>query len=617
MPVPHLSVPRDAVPSRRGRSLAALLALCGLAAALSPACKHRDPNTPGDEALSPSERSFRKTVEAAGRADEGAAEHARLAKAIATQLVDSIARGTRLQQLQDSQDSASRSATDASDALVRARYLIKLERDGVVPRGRAKAELRELAARAEHDATDVERRRQTLDNELAKFKQEEPGAEAPSANAARGWSGKSMVRTESPARRVQKLAQLPDSGPHDAEQGKATVTERAPVRLEQDCDPATLEKGLPVYSNPDDPAQDFGPPVAATDVGDLNGDGQVDVVVEYQAARTGRAIKLYVREPAPGCFREVYSGQGGGVGLAPERHAGWADITFGVQKLFTECGFGWMNVRASYDDGRYRIQGGANCRCRYDDRVISRADCNAAADGEVCQSGGAGARAACVRACVTGDVEACRSACGKGDVKSCERGCNLRDRKACDSLCPLDSVACRSICSAGNNVACAADCDQNIESPSCLALCKKKDAKACANSCITSHEPCNALCKAGNEAACSAADPEVTEQVEAAAAQREQAVAEAKLPGLFDKCERNRALIFGVKKRWIAARRAGDQASAEESEKQMNALEPQWGRALSEIREAIRVVSGDQGPKFVRYVREVERRCSLPQSAGF
>jgi len=241
----------------------------------------------------------------------------------------------------------------------------------------------------------------------------------------------------------------------------------------------------------------------------------------------------------------------------------------------------------------------------------------AAADGEVCRGNGLAGREACARQCAQGDLAACRSACTSWDTKSCERGCKLRDRGACDSLCPLDSSACHSLCSTGNNVACAADCDQDIESPSCLVLCKKKDAKACANSCITSHAPCNALCKAGNEAACTAADPEVAEQAEAAAAQREQAVAEAKLPGLFAQCERNRAAIFSVKKRWIAARRAGDQASAEESEKQMTALEPQWGRTLSEIREAIRIVSGDQGPKFVRYVREVELRCSLPRWAGF
>jgi hypothetical protein len=81
--------------------------------------------------------------------------------------------------LQDSQDSASRSATDASDALVRARYLIKLERDGAVPRGRAKTELQELAARAELDATDVERKKLTLENALAKLKQAEPPSPAP------------------------------------------------------------------------------------------------------------------------------------------------------------------------------------------------------------------------------------------------------------------------------------------------------------------------------------------------------------------------------------------------------------------------------------------------------
>ena len=179
MPALHVPIARDAAPSRRRRSLAALLTLFGLAGALSSACKHRDPNTPGDEALSPSERSFRKTVEAAGRAEEGAAEHARLAKAIAARLADSITRGTGLQQLRDSQDSASRSATDASDALVRARYLIKLETGGVVPRGRAKAELRELAARAELDATEVERRKQALEKTFAGLKQAEPSSPSP------------------------------------------------------------------------------------------------------------------------------------------------------------------------------------------------------------------------------------------------------------------------------------------------------------------------------------------------------------------------------------------------------------------------------------------------------
>ena len=89
-----------------------------------------------------------------------------------------------------------------------------------------------------------------------------PGAAAPPAGAegASSPSGKSAARTESTSRGAQSPAELPDSGAPDAERNRATVPKEASANPEQDCDPTTLEKGLPVYSDADEPAQDLGRP---------------------------------------------------------------------------------------------------------------------------------------------------------------------------------------------------------------------------------------------------------------------------------------------------------------------------------------------------------------------
>lgn len=398
-----------------------------------------------------------------------------------------------------------------------------------------------------------------------------------------------------------------------AKQPPAPTDELLPKAAVDPCDAAMLKRGLQVYSDEDQPPED----PTITDIGDLNGDNQSDLVVEYRSSLLDWSIRVFVRESAPKCFREVYRGPGGSVRKGDAIREGWAEITFGVAAYSTECGRGAMTLRAAYQEGRYRVSKGDSCISRNDDCTFSPRECQAVAAEVVCGDGGSEAGPACAVRCGDGDRAACSSACQRGSEKSCRKACELQDAGACKELCLLDQAACGSLCVSGNLLACATRCDQDLEGSACLFLCRKGDAKACSNTCITSHARCNALCIAGNEAACSAADPEVVERAERAAAERLQASAEAKLPGLFDKCEKNRAAVLLVKKRWIAAGRAGDQAGVKASEKQMTALEPTVAQTLSDLREAIRTATKDEGPEFVRNLREVERRCSLPRWAGF
>lgn len=190
----------------------------------------------------------------------------------------------------------------------------------------------------------------------------------------------------------------------------------------------------------------------------------------------------------------------------------------------------------------------------------------------------------------------------------CVEGCDDAD---------VASGQCARWCEAGNQTVCAWLCDRNEDERSCARLCKGGRKEACLSMCGTDQKPCNKLCRAGHMPACEYADYESTEAGKVVAERKKKAAATARLPGLFTKCESNRARIFRWKKAWIAAKRKGAWEKAQEAEQELQKLQPGWAATLGAIREAIRESTDDKGVRFQQLVKDVKRRCSLPSWAGF
>lgn len=120
-------------------------------------------------------------------------------------------------------------------------------------------------------------------------------------------------------------------------------------------------------------------------------------------------------------------------------------------------------------------------------------------------------------------------------------------------------------------------------------------------------------CDAGNKHAC-AAQQEFDEKIATRDAARK---AEPALPGLFARCSANRAVIERWRIAGVQAARSGDQAAAQRATQKIHEVEPQWNATLSELREAIRLVTGDEGQRFTQLVLQVKAQCSCePTRSG-
>jgi hypothetical protein len=105
-------------------------------------------------------------------------------------------------------------------------------------------------------------------------------------------------------------------------------------------------------------------------------------------------------------------------------------------------------------------------------------------------------------------------------------------------------------------------------------------------------------------------------QVKEEAARRERATrdrvsnARRALPALFGKCSANKVKILALKRQAMAAARAGNQEAAQVAMERLQELEPSWNDTLNRLREAISVVTDDEGPEFGKLILRVRRECS-------
>jgi len=96
---------------------------------------------------------------------------------------------------------------------------------------------------------------------------------------------------------------------------------------------------------------------------------------------------------------------------------------------------------------------------------------------------------------------------------------------------------------------------------------------------------------------------------------QEQRRAEGRLEYLFRQCEANRARIETQRVAAVKAARSGDREAANEAAQRIQAIEPGWNRTLSDLRDVISTLTGDQGPRFLRLIKEVDRRCNCHGSS--
>ncbi len=142
---------------------------------------------------------------------------------------------------------------------------------------------------------------------------------------------------------------------------------------------------------------------------------------------------------------------------------------------------------------------------------------------------------------------------------------------------------------------------------SCLRLCRSGNRQACKEACSADSKPCNALCRTGNEPACDGADNDVVSGALSRSAERN-------LPTLFAQCRANRAAMERWRVAYVAAQRSGNSSEMQRAGAEMEKLGPRWSTTLSDLRQAIQVVTNDEGPRFQELIRRVDRECNCKSS---
>jgi TPR repeat protein len=193
-------------------------------------------------------------------------------------------------------------------------------------------------------------------------------------------------------------------------------------------------------------------------------------------------------------------------------------------------------------------------------------------------------------------IAAAQAACDAGSAAGCGL---LGDKYADGTGVGKDPARAREL----RGKACDADWG-----PSCTKLGLYD--KGCA---AGDTDSCDVLCKAGKSAACDGASASVKEERESNAAR---AKAEQELPGLFQKCAANRAVVERWRIAGVAAERASDQAGVQRATDEIDKVGPAWSDTLGKIRSAMTVLTDNQGPRFVQLLRRFDAECNCRPTAS-
>jgi len=93
--------------------------------------------------------------------------------------------------------------------------------------------------------------------------------------------------------------------------------------------------------------------------------------------------------------------------------------------------------------------------------------------------------------------------------------------------------------------------------------------------------------------------------------------AASNLSSLFAQCSANRSEIERWRIAGVQAAHAGNGAAAQRAAEKIRDVEPKWNQTLSDLREAISRLTGDQGPRFQQLIVQVKAQCSCePTRSG-
>jgi TPR repeat protein len=305
------------------------------------------------------------------------------------------------------------------------------------------------------------------------------------------------------------------------------------------------------------------------------------------------------------------------------KHSAPADLTQRIALLTRSCDLGepsgptpnnqWTGIRACSDLAEaYREGGGVARDSTKAFALFSKAcevghsfSCGKIADmlakGEGVRRDRARARALRIKLCDSNDTEACAKLCEEGDMRACRTACvGPREVEL------HDAPSCLKACTAGDQAMCRIGCAAHDDA-SCLRSCSNGDGAACKEACSADSQPCNALCKTGSEPACEGADEDVVSRATSRNAERT-------LPTLFAQCRANRAAMERWRVAYVAAQRSGNASEMQHAGAEIEKLGPRWSTTLSDLRQAIQVVTEDQGPRFEELIRRVDRECNCKSS---
>ena len=117
----------------------------------------------------------------------------------------------------------------------------------------------------------------------------------------------------------------------------------------------------------------------------------------------------------------------------------------------------------------------------------------------------------------------------------------------------------------------------------------------------------NTLCAKGATTACSGASPEVQAMQQSI---HEKIEAEGKIPGLLTKCSTDRTTILHWKDTLAAALKAGNEPKAMEAQQKLNELEEPWHHLKADLEQAIVVVTGARGPRYLSLQQQARQACT-------
>ena len=347
------------------------------------------------------------------------------------------------------------------------------------------------------------------------------------------------------------------------------------------------------------------------EIADLDGDGVKDVEVSYLMDRFHNHTVIYTVVPGPECYREVYAGTGDGLVALDTKTNGMVDLDLNVVlRNPMETG----SVKLTFDGKKYRWTDVLSCTVP-DKKPVGCPWSVFYYDPDGKEAGEAKAKAIMKAAfekageeCEAAGAEACSKMCGK-DTSSYH--CivmsvyymsgwrpGIKDGDPSKPNYKLARQTAQTACVAGNEFGCGQVTNLDGKSRNCSNV-----------------TDCGRFCDDGFPEGCSRAglmhrDGDGTAQNQGLALAAFQKgcklgdklscrviKAEADMPGLFAKCEANRAKVKVLK--------------ANKDYKGMKAFDAQWSGTLNELHDAIELTTGNQGPRYKSLILQVRARCSL------